>query len=103
VNAQTTTWATKRREITRIQFPKVRRAVCRALQIESTPAAMDVRVFMEPNEETGGVWQKLFVHLPDGSTAEIRGSDFYFIDVRRADGSFIDYVSTEPPIPEPVA
>lgn len=90
----TDTWVTKRRTAARIEWA-ARRPACRALQVESTPTGQNVRIFMEPNEETGGAWQSLTVHLPDGGTVEIRGSDFYHVAVRRPDGGFVGWLATD--------
>lgn len=91
----TDAWGTSRRTVARMVWPQ-RRPECRALQVESTPAGQKVRIFMEPNAETDGAWQRLTIQLPDGATVEVRGSDFYNVDVRRPDGSFIGWLSTEP-------
>lgn len=91
----TETWATLRRSIARLEWHH-RRPECRALQVESTPTGQKVRIFMETNEETGGAWQGLTLHLPDGGTVEVRGSDFYYITVRRADSSYVGWLATEP-------
>ena len=53
---------------------------------------------MEPNEDTDGVWQGLTVQLPDGGTVEVAGSDFYNVTARRADGSFIGWLTTDPDV-----
>lgn len=91
----TDTWSTTDRDITRIEFGG-ERPTCRALQVESTPQARKVRVFMEPNTETDAAWQSLTLVLPDGYTVEIRGSDFYNIDLRRPDGTFAHWLNTDP-------
>lgn len=88
-------WSTSRRDVTRIEFAGYRSG-CRALQVESTPKAQTVHVFMEPNDETDAARQRVTVVLPDGGIVEIRGSDFYIVDVRRPDGSFVGWLETGP-------
>lgn len=91
-------WTTTRRTVARIVFGHGR-PECRALQVEATPKGRNVRIFMERNEDTGGVWQGLTLQLPDGATVEVRGSDFYVVDVRRPDGSMAGWVMTDHPTP----
>lgn len=95
MSQNTTTWRTSRRNVTRIEF-EGRRRECRALQVESPPEASRTTVYMASNDETGAAWQRVTIVLPDGATVEIRGSDWYSVDVRRRDGSFVGWLASDP-------
>lgn len=95
----TETWVTSRRSVARMDWGRQRRPECYALQVESTPTGRKVRIFMEPNEDTGAAWQGLTLQLPDGSTVEVRGSDFYIVDVRLPDGTLRGWITTDPDQP----